>query len=348
MEPVNDLWTVVELRTTKEAVEAATAKMRDLGAQGVAVEEADPLGPDFVPKFGEIYEPEGTAGKPGMGNKDVASESPGAPRWAEVATAAMGPGEAVVTGYWPGEPHRWQHISTLLKNWLDLLPTWGLDPGKGDIAVRTVREADWADAWKQYYRPVTVRGRARVLTVCPAWETYMPELGEVVVRIDPGMAFGTGTHETTRLCLGWLLDEVTPGCRVLDVGCGSGILSVSAAALGAGRVLAVDLDPLAVEAARHNVEVAGVADRVEVRRGDLLDGIEERGDLIVANLLADLVERLLPDVHRCLTPKGRFLASGILVEQEDRVARAMEAAGLAVREIRREGAWCALSGELFR
>ncbi|HHY68181.1 MAG TPA: hypothetical protein GX517_13480, partial [Alicyclobacillus sp.] len=215
---MNDLWTVVELRTTKEAVEAATAKMRDLGAQGVAVEEADPLGPDFVPKFGEIYEPEGTAGRAGMGNQDVASESPGAPRWAEVATPAVGPGEAVVTGYWPGGPHRWQHISALLKNWLDLLPTWGLDPGKGDIAVRTVREADWADAWKQYYRPVTVRGRERVLTVCPAWEAYMPELGEVVVRIDPGMAFGTGTHHTTRLCTQLLEEVVTPSCAMADLG----------------------------------------------------------------------------------------------------------------------------------
>ncbi|MDI3327030.1 MAG: 50S ribosomal protein L11 methyltransferase [Alicyclobacillaceae bacterium] len=308
------LWTAVEIRTSKEAVEAAAAKMREWGAAGVAWEEVDPLGPDFVPKFGEVYAP---------------GEAP--------------PGGAVVRGYWPGEPGRWSALLADLRDWLDRFPEWGLDPGEGVVRAQEVREEDWANAWKRFYRPVTLRGGGRMLTICPEWERVEPRPGEVVVSIDPGMAFGTGTHETTRLCLGFLLDRVVPGTRVIDVGCGSGILSVAAVKLGAARVTAVDLDPLAVDAARHNAEVAGVAGRVNVRQGDLLAGVEDTADIVVANLLADLVERLLPDVPGRLVPGGLFIASGILTEQEERVCRSVEARGLKVEEVRREGAWSALA-----
>lgn len=309
------IWTAVEVRTSKEAVEAVAAKMRDWGAAGVAVEEADPLGPHFVPRFGEI----------------------------DASGLEAPPRGAVVHGYWPGEPGRWHSLLEDLRDWIGNLPKWGLDPGEGTVWAREVREEEWADAWKRYYRPVTLRGGGKILTICPVWEPYEPAPGEIVVPMDPGMAFGTGTHETTRLCLGFLLDRVTPGTRMLDVGCGSGILSVAAVKLGAVRAVAVDLDPLAVDAARRNAEVAGVTDRVEVRQGDLLKGVEEKADIIVANLLADLVERLVPDVPRHLFPGGVLVVSGILVEQEERMRRAMEACGLHVEEVRREGAWSAMA-----
>jgi ribosomal protein L11 methyltransferase len=204
---------------------------------------------------------------------------------------------------------------------------------------RLVAETDWAEAWKQH---LTVLHVGRRLVIRPSWLPYTPSGEEVVVELDPGMAFGTGTHPTTQMCLLALEDAVYPGARVLDLGTGSGILAIAAAKLGAGRVLALDTDPQAVTVARENVHRNGVADRVRVARGSLAQAVG-RFDVVAVNILAGvLVEMAEGGLARRLAPEGRLVAAGLLVGQEEEVRDAFERAGLTVIGRRQMDDWVAL------
>ncbi len=205
-----------------------------------------------------------------------------------------------------------------------------------------VREEDWADSWKQYYKPIRT---GRRLVIVPVWETYDPRPGEVIVLMDPGMAFGTGTHETTRLCAGLVEDAVTSGCTVLDVGCGSGILAIAAAKLGAGRCFACDIDPVAVRVAGENTELNRTPN-VTCAVSDLLRQVpKETGgyDVIVANIVADVILRLGPDVGAFLAPGGTFIVSGIISERAEEVRTALAGWGWRITEERYENGWYAAS-----
>jgi ribosomal protein L11 methyltransferase len=203
---------------------------------------------------------------------------------------------------------------------------------------------EWKDLWKQYFKPFRMTER---LTVKPSFEGYTPAApDEIVIELDPGMAFGTGRHETTALCARLLEAAVRPGASVLDVGCGSGILSIAAALLGAGEVLGVDLDETAVGVARENIAANGCADRVRVVRGDLLAELSFEADIAVANLTADLIAALAGGLRAHLKAGGIFIASGILEEKRDRAVSALEAAGFRVAESALAGEWCAIRAVL--
>ncbi len=202
----------------------------------------------------------------------------------------------------------------------------------------SLRQEDWENAWKQYYHPIEIGAR---LAVAPSWEAY-PGTGRTVLRLDPGMAFGTGTHETTALCLEVLDGAVQGGERVLDVGCGSGILAVAALLLGAKSALAIDIDPLAVRTARENAQRNGVQNRITVAAGDLASAASGRYNIITANIVADAIMRLAPAVPPLLAPGGLFVASGIIKERAGEVAANLSAAGLCVREAREANGWVAL------
>lgn len=210
--------------------------------------------------------------------------------------------------------------------------------------VRVISEDDsqWKDKWKEYFKPARITG---CLTVKPTWEDYIPEPGEKIIEIDPGMAFGTGTHETTSLCLRLMEKYMADKdrARVLDVGCGSGILSIGAALLGAEKILAVDIDPEAVRVTEENVRLNHVDDRVTSYSGNLVDGLDFRADIVVANLMADLVMELSPHVPDHLLPGGVYISSGILVEKADHVASAIRDAGFETVEIKEDGMWCAIA-----
>ncbi len=212
-----------------------------------------------------------------------------------------------------------------------------------DVAMRLEGrcEDDWKESWKQYYRPVPIGER---LTVVPVWEkdTYCPRAGEHIVLMDPGVAFGSGTHETTRLCAALLERHMTPGMRILDVGTGSGILAIAAAILGAGQVDAYDLDPVAVRIARENTAVNGVGDRIRCGVSDLLRDVEEKGegfDLITANIVADIILRMAPDVGDYLKPGGLLIVSGIIDRQADQVRDALTQTGLTLIDSMTEHDW---------
>lgn len=209
------------------------------------------------------------------------------------------------------------------------------------LTVSGVNEEDWANSWKAYYQPIHIGER---IVIVPAWETYDEQPGEIVVRMDPGMAFGTGTHETTRLIIGLLEKYVTPGSRVLDVGCGSGILAICASKLGAGLCKAYDIDPVAVKVARENIRDSGLHN-VTCDQSDLLRQVDTEQApyrVICANIVADIIIRMTPDVGRLMDENSVILASGIIVERADDVITCFEQYGFSVVERVEENGWCAL------
>ena len=206
-----------------------------------------------------------------------------------------------------------------------------------------VDDNDWKDKWKEFFKPSRVTDR---IVVKPTWEDYQKEGDELVLEIDPGMAFGTGTHETTSLCMKLMekyLGDDAAERKVLDVGCGSGILSIAAALLGCRKVLGVEIDEDAVRVAAENTEKNSVGDRVRIQQGDLAKGIDFTADIVVANLMADLVVMLTPDVKNHLAENGVFISSGILVEKEDAVTEAIRNEGFEIIEIAEDGEWCAIA-----
>ena len=209
------------------------------------------------------------------------------------------------------------------------------------LCIDGVHEQDWANAWRAYYKPLHIGER---MVIVPAWEEYEAEPHEIVVRMDPGMAFGTGSHETTRLVIGLLEKYTKPDCRMLDVGCGSGILAICAAKLGAGDCRAYDIDPTAVRVANENVLSSGLSNvRCEV--SDLLRQVDasEPYDLITANIVADIIIRMTPDVGKYMHDGTVLLASGIIVERADDVAAALQAHHLRIVERVEDNGWCAMA-----
>lgn len=216
----------------------------------------------------------------------------------------------------------------------------GMDLGPLTLSAGTVDEQDWAEYWKRFYKPFRLGKR---LVVRPTWEAYEAQAGDLVIHLDPGMAFGTGTHESTALCAGLLERHMLPGSRVLDVGTGSGILAIAAARLGAKDVLAIDIDPVAVRTARENIEKNGLSHAVTARTGDLLQGTEGRYDLAVANILADVIIGLSEPILSVLKPGGVFLCSGIIQERAQDVADALQQAGYTLLERADKGEWAAFA-----
>ena len=209
----------------------------------------------------------------------------------------------------------------------------------GPTLFRKVSETDWSDEWKQYFHVTRV---GKHIVVKPSWESYEPEAEDIVLELDPGMAFGTGTHPTTVLVLEALEKMVHPDTTVFDVGTGSGILAMTAAKLGAKTIKAVDIDGVAVRTAKENIAKAGLADRIEVKQGDLLHGTEGKADVIVANILADIIILLLPDIPGKLKEGGRVFASGIIEDYQKAVTEAAEKVGLRVKEVTRIKDWVGL------
>ena len=212
--------------------------------------------------------------------------------------------------------------------------------GRLELEMKDVDEEDWSNAWKKYYHPVQV---GEHLVVCPSWEAYDRKPDEVVLTLNPGMAFGTGTHDTTRLCMELLEKYITPQDTVLDVGCGSGILAITAALLGANKIIGCDIDEVAVKVAGENAALNGVQDRIAFHQGDLTSQVEGSFQIICANIVADVIIRLSEDVGRYLAKDGIFITSGIIDTREQDVLNALEQNGFQVIERRTSGGWVALA-----
>lgn len=304
-------WNQVSVLITSEAVEAVSNILMELGASGVAIEDAMDVTNFESDAFGEILD---------VSTFDHIKEG------------------AKVNAYYP-ETIFLPEILPTLNSRVTELASFGLDIGKNEIETSEVVENDWATAWKKYYHPVTI---SRYLTIVPEWQDYTPHSkDEHVMKLDPGMAFGTGTHPTTRLTLQALEVVLRGNETVMDVGTGSGILSIASKCLGADKVYAYDLDDVAVASAKDNMNLNPVAHDVEVSANNLLVGIDKKADVIVANILADIIIELIPDAYRCLSDEGTFIISGIIEDKEDIVLEALYANGFEVDQRFQQKDWLA-------
>jgi len=206
------------------------------------------------------------------------------------------------------------------------------------LCIVEMEDSNWLERWRDFYHPVRV---GKSFLVRPTWEAAGEDKGLLVIEMDPGMAFGCGTHPTTTMCMTLLEDAVRGGEAVLDVGTGSGILAIAAARLGAARVLAMDFDGVAVRTARENVKQNGLQDRIEVWEGNLLDGVDMPADIVVANIVADIILTLLPRACTLLKPGGRFITSGIISHRREEMDRALTGSGLTIIKTLNEGEWTA-------
>lgn len=275
-------------------------------------------------------------------------------RWAEIEVAAVGdeaqekagvmltetagcrgyssiPGS--VTGYLPVDERLENILLSLRSGLADAFP-----PPTPEITIRFVAEEDWADAWKQYFKPQRIGDH---FVVKPTWEPFDATGQDLVIEIDPGMAFGTGLHATTRLCLRALEKRVTPDMTVADIGTGSGILAVGAALLGASSVEATDIDPLAVRIARENVAVNHLEDRVSIEEASAPPSGPFQ--LIVANILADVILAMTPGLYDALLPEGLLIASGIIESRAEDVRRGLEFAEFKILQTDSDGEWVAIT-----
>lgn len=224
-----------------------------------------------------------------------------------------------------------QLIREKLQDFSQFLPI-----GPGYLGCRMVQEQDWAENWKQYYQTLHLTPR---LVINPSWLDYAPEPGEIIISLDPGSAFGTGTHETTAQCAELLDELLLPGDSVLDLGCGSGILAIIADKLGAGLVEAIDIDQLAVDVARENCRINAV--QVDCHAGEISQARSPAYDLIVANIIADVIITIAPDVPGRLVEDGLFIASGVIAGRAEAVVAACCQSGIELVLQRERNDWCA-------
>lgn len=300
-------WQEISVTTIEESMEAVANLFYEVGAYGVVIED-----PKMLARYME------------EGNWD-ACELPAALAEAE---------NIVVKGYLP--------MDALLKSRLNefSLKLAELEryftPYQAEVSLAEIAEEDWATSWKAYFKAEKIGAKT---VIVPSWESYTPLEDELIIKLDPGMAFGTGNHPTTAMSINFLEKYLQPGKTVLDVGTGSGVLAIVAAKLGAARVLALDVDPVAVQIAQQNIVANGMEAIAEARYNDLLTGLEEECDLIVANIIADVILGLISQAKSTLVPRGFLIVAGIITERWPDVQGALTGAGFTIMETQVQDEW---------
>ena len=309
-------WTEVLIKVDPQAVEAVTDILYGLGAQGVAIDE--PVDVER-PRADELY-------------------------WDHIDEKLLqnDTEETKIMAYFSEEETNLPEKIAVIKEKIRNLTEFGLSIGSGTVELSNVNQEDWESAWKQYFKPVHVTDR---IVVKPEWEEYSPQEGEIVIEIDPGMAFGTGTHETTSMCINQIEKNLKAGDRVIDIGSGSGILSMAAVLLGAEKATGVDLDPVAVRVALENVELNNLQDKIEILHGNLTDVSREKADIVVANIMADIILILLEDVREFIKDDGLFISSGIIQEKRAAVEARLLEKNFSIVEVETKGEWCAITAQ---
>lgn len=297
-------WQELTISVSREAEEAVSNILIDLGSQGVAIDDsADYLG--AAGPFGEVL-----------------------PQVEQLNTVA-------ITAYYP-ETANLEMIRQEVKERLAQLRDFGLDIGETQLTTQQLAEEDWADNWKKYFEPARI---THDLTIVPSWTDYEAGPSEKVIKLDPGMAFGTGTHPTTKMSLFALEQVLRNGETVLDVGTGSGVLSIASSLLGAKEIFAYDLDDVAVRVAQENIALNAGTENIHVAAGDLLKDVDIKADVIVANILADILVNLTDDAYRLLKDEGYLIMSGIISEKWELVRESAEAAGFFLETHMIQGEW---------
>lgn len=244
-----------------------------------------------------------------------------------------------ITFYLPKETNTDDQLSEIIQE-IDSLSRFHINLGSRELFIKEIKEEDWENEWKKYYQPIQV---SSTITVTPYWEKYIPKFpNEKIIKLDPGMAFGTGMHPSTKLSIKNLEKYFTKGSSVIDVGCGSGILSIVSAKLGAKKVISLDIDPLAIKSTTHNAKLNKVEHRLIVKQNDLLKGIDLQIDVIVANILAEVIVLFPKDAYKLLKEGGYFITSGIINEKEVLVRESLEKTGFTIIDRITEDHWISL------
>lgn len=315
----------ITVHTVTEAVEAISYAFTELGAGGV-----------------EIFDP-----------KDILNQEKDPTSWDyidEDLLKDLKRDEVLMRCYFSTEviptPTALEDLVLKLKNALDEMSQY-LPLGSAEIDTKLMAEEEWADAWKKYYKPFHL---GHHIFVVPSWVEAESGEEDIRIELDPGMAFGTGTHETTSMCMELLEEQVQNGYTVMDIGCGSGILGIVAAKVGASHVICSDLDPNAVLVAKENVLKNQVDEKVQVYAGDLTEVPamkDVKADLIVANIIADVIIILAPSAKQFLKKGGCFITSGIIRERRFDVEKALKEAGYQIEEVKEQGSWVAIRSSLL-
>ncbi len=311
---MND-WMQVKVLTTTAGADLVSEILLEAGSEGTMIEDRNDV-------F-ENQRPEG--------------------QWDIIDTAiADRIGEDVkVTGYYPIDENRDTLLSGIASA-LDRLRALSqdVDLGKLEIRVEGFENEDWSESWKKSFKPIRL---GEHIVICPGWLECEHQPDDKVIEIDPGMAFGTGTHETTGMCAALIEKYVQPGQRVIDIGTGSGILAIVAAHMGAGEVLATDLDAVAVRVAAENAQLNGFGGKIDCRCGDLLDVVDVSGDVVIANIIADVILMLAKPVRERIVENGIFICSGIQAERREDVRKALLENNYEILEAPVKGEWAAFA-----
>lgn len=312
-------WNKYTLLTTTEAEDLISSMMADAGIEGIEIEDKVPLSErDKSQMFVDIL-PEGPADD----------------------------GTARISFYLEPEQDNGAVLAAVQRG-LDEIRGWGVDVGAGTIEASQTEDKDWINNWKEYFHQFYVDD----ILITPSWEPVKSEdQGRLLIQIDPGTAFGTGMHETTQLCIRQIRKYVTEETVLLDVGTGSGILSIAALKLGAKRALGTDLDPCAISASRENTEVNGISpEKFQVLEGNIIDDKDlqaqigyEQYHMVTANILAEVLVPLTPVIVKHLKKGGIYITSGIIEDKETVVADAVKAAGLEILEVAHQGEWVSVT-----
>ncbi|AMY04658.1 50S ribosomal protein L11 methyltransferase [Staphylococcus condimenti] len=306
-------WMEVSIVVNHEVQEFVTNILEENGSNGVVIEDSKDLDGELADKFGEIYE--------------------------------LDPSDYPDTGVRIKAYFNEIDYSEELKNIIlsNVRALENLDENIFNYNEQTIKESDWENEWKNYFHPFKA---SKNFTIVPSWETYQKESdSELCIELDPGMAFGTGDHPTTSMCLNAIEQYVKSTDTVIDVGTGSGILSIACHLLGVKHIKAVDLDELAVRVAKENFEKNSCEDAIETTTGNLLKGETNKYDVVIANILAHIIEEMIEDAYNTLNEEGRFITSGIIEEKSDEIIGHMKRVGFNIISINHDNGWVCIVGE---
>lgn len=305
-------WIELAIHTTNEALEPVTNILNELGANGVVIEDPADLTREKRDVFGEIYELDET----------------------------KYPKEGIVIKSYFLENNMWPETLETIRLRINELKQYKINLGKNNLTTQTVKEEDWENEWKKYFKPMKVTER---ITIVPIWEDYKKTTAEeIIITIDPGMAFGTGTHPTTILSLQALEKVITPNDLVIDVGVGSGILSIASILLGAKHVYGYDLDEVAVRSSEQNREFNQLEKEITIKQNDLLKNVEKKVNIIVSNILADILLRLVDDAWNNLEDDGYFITSGIIEAKQQLIIDKLLDTGFNVVQVNQIENWVSI------
>lgn len=305
-------WSEICIHTTNEAIEPISNILHETGSSGVVIEDPLDLTAERDDFFGEIYE----------------------------LNADEYPEEGVyIKAYLPVNSFLGETVNEI-KQAINNLMLYDINLGRNQITLSEIHEEEWATAWKKYYKPVKI---SKKITIIPTWEDYEAvSSDEVIIELDPGMAFGTGTHPTTVLSIQGIERYIEENDNVIDVGCGSGVLSIASGLLGAKEVYAFDLDDIAVKSTELNAKLNKVDKKIITKQNNLLDRVNMKADVIVSNILAEIIVRFVEDAWHNLKPNGIFITSGIIQAKKQIVVDKLNQQGFRILEINEMEDWVSI------